>query len=260
MTAALRPLLDLHPSLWTGQHWSRPADACLPSGFAELDAELPGGGWPRGSLVELLAPRDSSALSLLLPVLNALETDRLRVLVAPPYQPVHQAWRSPPPASDPDPAQAPGKAAHSDSSPCPPRLLWIRSRQVSDTLWASAQALRHGYCGAVLAWLPAQVPLAALRQLQLLASQGDSLFFCLRPAGALLPASPALLRLQLETRQDAQGRAWLDVHIRKRRGPPYPRPICLRPQDIAAGSISTPATPRHVPLAMPAPVRQQHLA
>ncbi|WP_454007793.1 hypothetical protein [Alcaligenes sp. Marseille-Q7550] len=199
-------------------------------------------------------------MSLLLPALNALEADRLRVLVAPPYQPVHQAWRSPPCASDPEPVQASGQTMHDNASHGPLRLLWIRSRQVSDTLWASAQALRHGHCGAVLAWLPAQVPLAALRQLQLLASQGDSLFFCLRPAGAQMPASPALLRLQLEPRQDAQGRAWLDVHIRKRRGPPCPRPICLRPQDIAAGSISTPATPRHVPLAMPAPARQQHLA
>ncbi len=248
MNTSLRPLLDLHPSLWSGQHWSQTAASCLSSGFAELDAELPGGGWPVGHLVELLAPLESNVLSLLLPALHALEADRLRVLVAPPYQPVHQAWRAP--------ANAPCSKPRTDHA-LPP-LLWVRSSHMSDTLWASAQALRHGHCGAVLTWLPAQVPLASLRQLQLLASQSDSLFFCLRPAGAALPPSPALLRLQLVNRQDTQGHPWLDVHIRKRRGPPCPQPIALRPQHFTT-PMPSPAA-HHAPLVMPAPARQQHFA
>lgn len=247
MNTVLRPLLDLHPSLWSGQNWSRTTAPCLSSGFNELDAELPGGGWPVGHLVELLAPRDSNALSLLLPALHGLEADRLRVLIAPPYQPVHQAWRSS--ASMPCTGPRPDHAL--------PSLLWVRSEHVPDTLWASAQALRHGHCGAVLTWLPAQVPLASLRQLQLLASQSDSLFFCMRPAGAPLPPSPALLRLELVNRQDAHGRAWLDVHIRKRRGPPCAQPVSLRPQHPGTAISSPPA--RHAPLVMPASARQQHL-
>ena len=63
MASALRSLLDLHPSLWTGKHYAHAAGACLPSGFDALDAELPGGGWPVGSLIELHAPQDSSANS-----------------------------------------------------------------------------------------------------------------------------------------------------------------------------------------------------
>ena len=35
----------------------RHADHALPSGFDALDAHLPGGGWPRRALTELLLPQ-----------------------------------------------------------------------------------------------------------------------------------------------------------------------------------------------------------
>src|SRR5215472_3973251 len=48
------------------------AAECSPSGFAGLDAELPGGGWPHGQLVELLYDDPGiGELSLLAPVLAA---------------------------------------------------------------------------------------------------------------------------------------------------------------------------------------------
>ncbi len=240
MASALRSLLDLHPSLWTGKHYAHAAGACLPSGFDALDAELPGGGWPVGSLVELHAPQDSSALSLLLPALNALPAERLRVLVAPPYQPMQQLWHGTP---------ATTRQSSSSENALLARMIWIRSQHLNDTLWASAQALRHGHCAAVLSWLPAHVPLAALRQLQLLASQSDSLFFCLRPAHSQAN-SPALLRLELQTRQDQQGQPWLDVHIRKRRGPPCKNSIALTPHHTL---MPPTAIPSHVPVPATAP-------
>ena len=239
MANSLRSLLDLHPSLWTGKHYAHTAGSCLPSGFDALDAQLPGGGWPVGSLIELQAPLNSSALSLLLPVLNTLQAERLRILVAPPYQPVQQLWRGTPASQHPP----------SQGGSLPARLLWIRSQHLNDTLWASAQALRHGHCAAVLTWLPAHVPLASLRQLQLLASHSDSLFFCLRPSHSQ-SNSPASLRLELQTRQDSQGQPWLDVHIRKRRGPP-----CMDSIALALHHTLMPpaAIPSHVPVPAPTP-------
>ena len=39
----------LHPALWRGHQLGRSADQALPSGFAALDAQLPGGGGSNGS-------------------------------------------------------------------------------------------------------------------------------------------------------------------------------------------------------------------
>ncbi len=246
MANSLRSLLDLHPSLWTGKHYAHAAGSCLPSGFDALDAQLPGGGWPLGSLIELHAPIDSSALSLLMPALSTLQAERMRVLIAPPYQPVQQRWRGTPANLK--------QASQPPEADLPARLLWIRSQHLNDTLWASAQALRHGHCAAVLTWLPAHVPLASLRQLQLLASHSDSLFFCLRPAHSQTN-SPALLRLELQPRQDSQGQAWLDVHIRKRRGPPCMDSIALALHNTL---IPPAAAPSHVPV--PAATPEPHYA
>ncbi|MEQ1806679.1 MAG: hypothetical protein ABL900_14985, partial [Burkholderiaceae bacterium] len=46
----------LHPDLWRGHQFGRHAEHGVPSGFAALDAQLPGGGWPRRALTELLLP------------------------------------------------------------------------------------------------------------------------------------------------------------------------------------------------------------
>ena len=56
-TASAAPLAGtaLSPHLWRAE--SLDADdhrPVQPSGFAALDAELPGGGWPQGQLIELL--------------------------------------------------------------------------------------------------------------------------------------------------------------------------------------------------------------
>ena len=52
----------------------------LASGFPRLDAELPGGGWPRGALTELLAEHEGiGELGLLLPALAACGTGAAQV-------------------------------------------------------------------------------------------------------------------------------------------------------------------------------------
>jgi hypothetical protein len=64
----------------------------LASGFPRLDAELPGGGWPRGALTELLAGHEGiGELGLLLPALATLTgAGQIVVLVAPPHAPMRR--------------------------------------------------------------------------------------------------------------------------------------------------------------------------
>src|SRR6267142_3436426 len=84
---ALEEILQRHP-VWRGGALARAAEA-LPSGFAGLDAELPGGGWPRQGLTEVLADEPGiGELELILPALAALTGTGKRVVwVAPPYIP-----------------------------------------------------------------------------------------------------------------------------------------------------------------------------
>src|SRR3954465_11773874 len=59
-------------------------------GFAALDAALPGGGWPRTGLIEVLIPRHGiGELSLFLPLvaeISARPQGRWCAFIPPPYQ------------------------------------------------------------------------------------------------------------------------------------------------------------------------------
>jgi len=76
------------PDIWRGDQLSAAVKA-VPSGFAELDAQLAGGGWPQGALTELIMPRQGiGALRLLMPALAQLsQDDRWICWVAPPHIP-----------------------------------------------------------------------------------------------------------------------------------------------------------------------------
>ena len=73
----------IHPP-WRATQLARGAARCLPTGHAALSAELPDGGWPMGSLVELLSPHPGvGEIRLLRPALSQLETRRPIALVQP---------------------------------------------------------------------------------------------------------------------------------------------------------------------------------
>lgn len=78
-----------HPGVWRRASTSAPTLRTLASGCAELDALLPGGGWPVGALSEILLSQDGlGELSLLMPALAELTRRRRHVVfVAPPYVP-----------------------------------------------------------------------------------------------------------------------------------------------------------------------------
>ncbi|MGO9804520.1 MAG: translesion DNA synthesis-associated protein ImuA [Steroidobacteraceae bacterium] len=172
--AKLARLLE-HPAIWRGRSAAR--FEVLPSGFTALDERLPGKGWPRTGLIEILTARfGSGELYLVLPALAALTraaTARWCVWVAPPLMPF-----------------APALAAAS--------LALDRMAVVGGArpLWAFEQVLGSGACDAALAWARRPKP-RELRRLQLAAERGRTLGVLFRPRSAAREASPAVLRLGL---------------------------------------------------------------
>ena len=69
----MKPALDellTHPYIWRGRHAPRDI-ATLSSGHPALDEVLPGGGWPRTGLIEILAERRGTGeLRLIVPLLR----------------------------------------------------------------------------------------------------------------------------------------------------------------------------------------------
>ena len=190
--AALDAVLK-HPGIWRRSASAQAHVRALSTGLPGLDALLPGGGWPRGALSEILIENDGiGECSLLLPALAALtQAGRRVVFVAPPYIPY-----------------APALDAHGLDL----RYVVQIESTASEGAWSAEQCLRSGSCGAVLGWLP-QADYTLLRRLQLAAESGDALAFLFRPAQAASKSSPAALRLQLHV-EGSQ----VDIEILKCRG------------------------------------------
>jgi cell division inhibitor SulA/protein ImuA len=192
-----------HPGVWRGRQRAQTAEAALPTGFAALDELLPGGGWPRGALTELLIRRQGiGELRLLTPALARLsQEDGWLAWVAPPYVPYAAALA----------------AAGIDLA----RLLVAKPATHDDAWWTAEQALRSGACGALLAWLRAADE-RRMRRLQLAAETGRAWGVLFRHARAAQDRSPAALRLLLEPAGDG-----LAVHVLKRRGGPVSQPVVV---------------------------------
>lgn len=197
----LDAILQRH-AVWRGGALAKSISA-LPTGFTALDAELPGGGWPRQALTEVL--HDASGigeLELILPALASLTSagDRT-VWVGPPHVPY-----------------APALAAAGIDLV---NLLIVRPQNRYYALWAAEQALRWGACHALVAWLP-KARYAELQRLAVAAESGRAAAFAFRPMAAAAESSPACLRLALEP-----AGLELGVHILKRRSAPLGAPLYL---------------------------------
>ena len=234
--APVRAPEALHPALWLGHQLGRQPDQALPSGYAALDAQLPGGGWPRRVLTELLQPHPGiGELRLLSPSLAAVQqAGRLVMLFDPPEQ--LSAWAL---------AQLGLDVA---------QLLVIQTRckviAGSDSLWALEQALKSGHVGAVLAWLPPRLRAERLRRLQLAAQGHDGPAFVLREMAAQHRPTAAPLRLALRP----GGADRLTLRLLKRRGPPLETPLTLSLQPVlsdTARSRAQTATQSPAPADMP---------
>lgn len=200
---------DLHPAVWHAHQLGRSAECTQPSGFCPLDAQLPGGGWPRRALTELLLPHPGiGEVRLLAASLVAVQqAGRLVMLFDPP------------------------------AAVCAPALVelgfdvdqllvihtHLQLRPGADRLWALEQALKSGHVGAVVAWLPPRLRAERVRRLQLAAHAHDGPAFMLREVAAQGQASAAPLRLALHP----AGADQLALRVLKRRGPPLLAPVHL---------------------------------
>src|SRR5665213_2608401 len=117
-----------NPAIWRGGDCA-PEPAAVPSGFALLDAALPGHGWPAAALTEIhLAREGIGEIRLTLPALIRLQREgRDIVWIAPPHRPYAPALA----------------AAGLDLA----RLLIVRCDTPHDALWTYEQALRAPECG-----------------------------------------------------------------------------------------------------------------
>ena len=210
MNPALAQVLQ-RPDIRRGDGFAVAPAPTLASGFPRLDAELPGGGWPRGQLTELLPEHSGiGEIGLLLPALAALTAvGQTVVLIAPPHSMHAPAW-----------------AAAGIRLDC---LRLVFPRRPRDALWAGVEALRCGGVAATLLWLDGMfrgsLPANSLRRLQVAAGEGGGGAFCFRPAQLAAAASPAPLRLQLQPVPGSSGQ--LRVQLLKRRGPPARQAILL---------------------------------
>ena len=178
-----------HPAIWRGRSAARSSplgipslaarSEVLPTGYAAFDACLPGGGWPRTGLIEILVSRFGvGELYLLFPALAALTcrpAARWCVWVAPPLEPY-----------------APALNAHGAALE---RMLVIRA---PEPLWAFEQTLGSGASDITLAWAARSPRARAIRRLQLAAERGKTLGVLFRPQRAAQESSAAVLRLAVE--------------------------------------------------------------
>jgi hypothetical protein len=177
---SLQALLNSSSHLWRGKETAR-VDA-RSSGYAALDARLPGGGWPLGTLIEIAPEYDGlGELRLTLPTLKSWCQDgRSVAFVRPPHIPY-----------------APALARYGLTLNS---LLWVVADRDEDGRWAAEQLLREG-AAAVLLWSTVQED-RALRRLQLAAETGKACAFLYRPPSALTQASPAAIRIALSAAGD----------------------------------------------------------
>lgn len=232
MSKASVAQLVQHPGVWRGGELEHARQPSMATGHAALDAELPGGGWPTGTLTEVL--HDGVGIGEVSFLTGALacacRDGRMIAWINAPHLPYAPAL-----------AQA-GIALE--------RCLVVRPADREDALWAAEQALRSGACGALLFW-PAREGGSArrtdeyawLRRLQMAAEAGRAMAVFYRPTAAERLSTPAHLRVVL-----AREQGLLKVRIPKRRGPPLVHPIALdlsRPWEQARACPARAARQQH---------------
>lgn len=170
------------------------------SGFAALDAELPGAGWPIDGVTELLHEHYGiGEFRLLAPALARMSHADARwlLLVSPPYIPY-------PPAL----AQA-----GVDLS----RIVISQPKTTKDYLWVLENALASRSCSVLMAW-PRKIMDKQVRRLQVASRNGNTWCILFRPEAAGLNASPAELRIRLRSAGARHDNTAIEARILKRVG------------------------------------------
>jgi len=197
---------SLPHALWRADAMGSYRVSGRPTGYTQLDKELPGGGWPPSTLTELLwSQQGSGEIRLLAPTLRAIAAAGETIVIQ----------------GSPHRFCAPAlMQAGIDVR----QLLLVQAEKPADRLWAVEQILKSASSGVLLCWLP-QVKPDHLRRLQLAANNSEGLVFVFRHAAAQSESSPAPLRLLCRPASDGQ----IAVDIIKRRGPAAAAPVVVQP-------------------------------
>lgn len=218
-----RPVLPpaVEAALWHGHELGASTHAVVSSGFAALDQELPGEGWPCQALTELLQAQPSVLeWRLLAPALKEVTARRQTVVViAPPMRP-----------------HMPGLQQLGLSER---HFIWIDAQTPAHRLWSVEQMLKANACGALVAWLD-QVRPEQVRRLQVCAQRFEGMAVLCRPERARHEASAAPLRVHAALGTDWQ----LQVQVLKRRGPVHEGVIELAAVPGGLEAVLTPRTRR----------------
>lgn len=177
---SLSDLLSRHSHrIWTGkQH--RSIGPQISTGYPALDALL-GGGWPVGTLVEIMSLGSGlGKATLLLPALATLTQAGKAVAWLPaderPYAPTL--------------LQAGIELSH---------MLITSTQDHHQRLWGAERCLRSDSCGAVILSETRTIADPMLRRLKLAAAAGNTIGFVLRSETAARTPSPASVRIRVRS-------------------------------------------------------------
>jgi len=195
-------------AVWRGTELEHRTTAVRSTGWSELDAELPGGGWPEQSVVEILAAQPATfEWRLLGPALQAVTAAGGHVvLVAPPRHP-----------------HVPG-LQHLGLSER--HVIWIQADAPAERLWTVEQLVKSR----------AEARAEQIRRLQVCAQGCEGLIFLCRPDAARHESSAAPLRVHASVGIDWE----LRVQVLKRRGPTHEQPLALASLPGGLVSVLTP--------------------
>ncbi|MEL7310677.1 MAG: translesion DNA synthesis-associated protein ImuA [Pseudomonadota bacterium] len=189
--------------LWRANALASAEGPVCPTGYEELDACLPGGGWNTAGLTELLTKTVGvGELRLLMPALSSLTS----------ANPGWVMWIAPP--------FLPNAPALQQWQVAPSRMLVIHPRTPRDLAWATEQALTSDNCIAVLVWahlLDRTKQRGGFqrlsRRLQLAASEHRCWAVAFRGFEQRQTPSAAVLRIALTVNEDQR-----DLELLKVRG------------------------------------------
>ncbi len=208
---------EIEQAIWRCADLGMQTGPVVSSGFAELDDELPGGGWPCQALSEVLSPQPSVLeWRVVGPALGRIVATGGKVVVVGPPKTPH----------------LPGlRHCGIDEK----HLVWVQAETPAERLWCTEQLVKAGACGALVAWLPQARP-EQIRRLQVCAQACEGPVFLFRPPAAQHEASAAPLRVMATFALDWE----IQVHVLKRRGPSHAGVVRLRSVPGGLESVLTP--------------------
>ncbi|MDX1811240.1 MAG: translesion DNA synthesis-associated protein ImuA [Gammaproteobacteria bacterium] len=174
----LEQILAHSSVLWKAGELAGKSIERIETGYAALNAILPGQGWPVGGLMEFIMPAwGLGELALIMPLIKTLSRQSFWVIwIAPPHIPY---------------------APHLLQAAVDLERVLVISEQADETecLWAMEKLLRANACGLVMAW-PGKISHQQMRRLQLAAEAGRTLGIIFQMQEKKTSAAAFRLRLQ----------------------------------------------------------------